>query len=384
MSRVRILIVCYTPLSRDPRVHRQVLALRDEYQVSVIGHGPAPAIDGVEWMPFPQPGAWPLMDRLSCAIGMVAGFDRRPHVIPAKHDVLGRLAGVRFDLVLANDLDTLPFAFRVAAGAPVIWDAHEYYLDDNAGSWRYRLTVNPHLARIARRYVPRCKNVMTVSAGIAERYAREFGIRPELVLNMPDAADLRPTPTPAPPAPLRIVHHGGMATSRSFDVLLDAIDLLGEGYTLDLIIVPAPGPAWERLRRRVAASSNARLVPPVPMPEICRFLNDGYDIGIHILPPLSFNDRHALPNKFFEFVQARLAVVTGPSPEMARMVERLGIGAVAEGFTAGEAARAVRSIPRERIDHCKVASHAAASDCHAGSTRLAILRIVAKALTGPI
>lgn len=380
MSRAHLLIVCYTPLCRDPRVHRQVQALRNDYRLTVIGHGPVPATDGVEWVSFPHPGDWPVWSRAKCALALFAGFDTRPHVIPAWHDVFRRLSGIRFDLVLANDLDTLPFAFRIADGAPVVWDAHEYYLDDHAGGWKYRWTVLPHLARTARRYAARCRAVMTVSEGIAERYAREFGFRSEVVMNLPDAADLRPLPTPAPPVPLRLVHHGGMAASRSFDVMLDAIDMLGDGYCLDLFIVPAPGAAWDRLQRRVAASRNARLLPPVPMPEIASRLNAGYDIGIHVLPPHSFNDRYALPNKFFEFIQARLAVVVGPSPEMAGMVGRLGIGSVADGFGAVELAAAVRSIPREKIDLCKASAHAAACELHSGAVRQAIHRIVGMAL----
>ena len=39
-----------------------------------------------------------------------------------------------------------------------------------------------------------------------------------------------------------------------------------------------------------------------------------------------------MPNKFFEFVQARLAIAIGPSPEMAAAVDRHDIGVVAADF----------------------------------------------------
>ena len=48
-----------------------------------------------------------------------------------------------------------------------------------------------------------------------------------------------------------------------------------------------------------------------------------YDIGLFILSPINFNYYHALPNKLFEFIQARLAIAVSPSPEMARIVHRL-------------------------------------------------------------
>ena len=57
------------------------------------------------------------------------------------------------------------------------------------------------------------------------------------------------------------------------------------------------------------------------MHELPRMAND-YDVGLYLLPPTNFNQRYALPNKFFEFIQGRLAIAIGPSPEMAKLVER--------------------------------------------------------------
>ena len=287
------------------------------------------------------------------------GVDQRPHIIPAHH-ALPQLAGRRFAAVLANDLDTLPFAFRLAVGAPVIWDAHEYYLDDQPPTWRWRLARLPHLRRIARRWIPRCRAVMTVSPGIAERYAREFGVRPVLVGNLPEAAALEPGQTPAPPHPVRLIHHGGMAASRSYATLIETATLLGDGYTLDLLVVPAPGHAWDELRRRTASAGNVRLLPPVPMPEIPARLNAAYDIGIHILPPASFNDRHALPNKLFEFIQARIAPAVWPAPEMGGLVREHLCGVVSDDFTIESMSRALNGLDAESLTALKLRAHEAA------------------------
>lgn len=376
-----VLILCYTPLARDPRVHRQIMALRHDYRLTVIGHGPPPELDEPvpHWIAAPPPGAWGTLDKLRCAAALLGGQDVRPHIIPARQALSAQLAGRRFAAVLANDLDTLPFAFRMAAGAPVIWDAHEYYLDDQAPTWRSRLVISPYMRRIAKSYIPRCTSVMTVCDGIARRYRDEFGVDPQIVLNAPEhAPGLHPTPTPE--RPIRLVHHGGMAASRCFDVLLDAVARLGNGYTLDLMLLPGADAAWSRLRRLVDGVANARLVPPVPMTDIPRRLNEGYDIGIHFLPPVSFNDRQALPNKFFEFIQARLAIATGPSPAMAELIGRHDLGVVADGFTAASAAAAIGRLDRSRIDACKANAHAAAAIYHAATARSAIRGIVADAI----
>lgn len=45
-----------------------------------------------------------------------------------------------------------------------------------------------------------------------------------------------------------------------------------------------------------------------------------FRIGVHILPPVSFNHRYAMPDKLFDCLQARFGVLIGPSPEMAGVV----------------------------------------------------------------
>jgi hypothetical protein len=49
---------------------------------------------------------------------------------------------------------------------------------------------------------------------------------------------------------------------------------------------------------------------------------------------MTFNLKYILPNKFFEFIQARLAVAIGPSVEMKRLVKEWDCGIVAANFEA--------------------------------------------------
>lgn len=76
----------------------------------------------------------------------------------------------------------------------------------------------------------------------------------------------------------------------------------------------------------------AGILEPVPMHRIVSFAST-YDIGVFLLPPTNFNYRNALPNKLFEFIQARLAVAIGPSPQMAAVVREWNCGIVSDDFT---------------------------------------------------
>ena len=85
-----------------------------------------------------------------------------------------------------------------------------------------------------------------------------------------------------------------------------------------------------------------------------------YEIGLFLLEPTNFNYRHALPNKFFEFVQARLVVAIGPSPEMSKLVRTFDCGIIADDFTPVALARALSIQTPDTINRFKHNVHAAA------------------------
>ena len=87
---------------------------------------------------------------------------------------------------------------------------------------------------------------------------------------------------------------------------------------------------------------------------------NSYDVGVFWIPPVHTNARLTLPNKFFDYVQARLAVAVGPSVEMASLVERFGIGVVSEGFSVEECARSLESLTSEALRAYKQRSDNAA------------------------
>ena len=85
-----------------------------------------------------------------------------------------------------------------------------------------------------------------------------------------------------------------------------------------------------------------------------------YDIGLILYPPSNFNMLHALPNKFFEFIQARLALALGPSAEMAPIAQRYGCGIVAPSFEPSSLAQALNRITRDQLVQLKRSAHHAA------------------------
>jgi glycosyltransferase involved in cell wall biosynthesis len=279
-----------------------------------------------------------------------------------------------FDLFVANDLDALPVALELARGAPVLFDAHEYAPLEFEDRWFWRFFFAGYRHDLCRRYLRAAGAMTTVCQGIAERYATEYGIRVEVITNAAPLHDLPLRRTDA--ARIRMIHHGLAIPSRRTEAMIDLMDHVDERYTLDLVLLPGIASYIEDLRRRAAGNPRIRFLPPVAMPDLVAF-SSAYDIGLFLLPPTNFNYRMALPNKFFEFLQARLALAIGPSPEMASLVSRFRCGVVAPDFKPRSLAEALIRLDAAEIDRMKEGADRAARTMNAEANAARLLQLVA-------
>ena len=151
------------------------------------------------------------------------------------------------------------------------------------------------------------------------------------------------------PNHIRIIHHGYASPDRKIEVMIETMDYVDSRFHLDLMLVPNyQRDYYQTLQAMVEKRKNVRILPPVSFEEIIPFSTQ-YDIGFYILKPANFNHLYALPHKFFEFIQARLAIAIGPSPEMARLVQEYNLGIIAKDFSAKEMAKSLNALTKEQI-----------------------------------
>jgi hypothetical protein len=370
VSRPRLLVISLSDLARDPRVDRQLRALRSSYDIVAAGLGP-PSVSDVDYIDLNAPASRPaaLANQLAGAARMLA---RRYESAYWGNRLLGqareRLADVRPDAVIANDVPALPLAFAVADGAPVMLDAHEYaplWFEDRR---LWRALMQPYMTALTRHHVPRVAAMTTVAPALVDAYRELTGVEATVVTNAPEYHDLRPRPVDGR---IRLLHHGIANRSRGLEHTIEMMTHLDERFTLDLVLVEHEPRYLRRLHRIAAPDTRIRFLDPVPMRDIVRFAN-AYDVGVFLLPPTNFNYRNALPNKLFEFVQARLAVAVGPSPEMARVIEEWECGIVADDFAPASLASQLLELDAANIMRLKARSHAAAAvlNAEANATKL--------------
>lgn len=267
-----------------------------------------------------------------------------------------------YDLIIVEDLELLPLAFKIKGGAKVIFDAREYYPRQQEHSWLWRVLERPERLRLCSSYLSRCDHVMTVSPGLANEYKREFGIEASVYRSVPFYFDIEPRKTD--PNKIRLVHHGVANPNRQFSRMLEILKLLDDRFSLDMYLMGHHLRAKKEiqsLKKLATQDRRIRICDPIEFSQIVPTLS-GYDVGFYYLEPKGFNVTFNLPNKLFEFIQARLAVAIGPSPDMSGIVREYDCGVVASEFSVEAMAKALNDLSAADIDRLKANSSLAAKE----------------------
>lgn len=357
---------------------RQIDLLKDTYDLTVVGYGETPYKELNYIKLSPQKKSYP--HKVFNASLLVGRFFE--HFYWSDFSVkftLKSLLHKKFDCVIANDINTLPLALKISMNRPVFLDSHEYTPKEFEDRFLWRLLFTKYYEYICKKYLSKVSAMSTVCQGIANEYQKNFSVEPIVVLNAPEYKEL--SPAKVEKNTIRLIHHGAAITSRKIELMIEMLQYLDSRFTLDLMLVDNSPGYLSALKKIAHNNPRVRFREPVAMKFISTEINN-YDIGIFLLPPVNLNYKFALPNKFFEFIQARLAIAIGPSEEMASIVTQYGIGVISNDFSPKHMAMALNDLSSEQIANMKNASAKAARELNAHSAKKLILSTVQRLIAG--
>ena len=370
-----VLIISHTPVSDEPRVRRQAQALHDAgWRVSVAGYrgrGPVPDFwRHIEIAHLPlgldlRHALWSRMNKLLSRFSE----DAAEHAYWATVNYEGmyqQLAYVDpgdYDLILGHDFQTAPLADRLARklGVPFSIDVHEYARGQYVADRRWRWHERPWTDALQSRFLPRAAALTVVCDGIADLLQEDYPlVEPPTVIR--SFAQHRELPFHATADRITALYHGILAPTRGLEEAIASAPLWDSSIQLVIRGAGAPGyvAGLSHLVERLGASDRVTIEGPVPAAEMIERANADADIGFFVQPDLSPQKRFTLPNKFFEYVTAGLALCVSDLPEMARLMKQHDLGVLVPETTPDGIAAALNSLDPETVDRFKRNSLAAA------------------------
>jgi len=254
----------------------------------------------------------------------------------------------RFDLVCSNDLDTL-LGCRLGCffrRKPIVYDSHEYFTEVpeligrpiTRGIWKL----------IERMCLKGIKYSSTVSDGIANEYNRKYGVKMDVIRNLPlrnenfGHKSVRPT----------IIYQGALNKGRGLELAIEMINNLPCYY----LMIVGSGDLELKLRKRVIELNLVDRVEfrgRLPYDKLHALTSKAW-LGLSLEEDMGLSYRYALPNKLFDYIQAQIAVLVSDLPEMSKIVEKYDIGIVAKTRNPKELADLVADFFENKIQREKM------------------------------
>ncbi|MCM8810896.1 MAG: hypothetical protein NC917_04525 [Candidatus Omnitrophica bacterium] len=370
----RILMIAFSDIKNDPRVYRHINFIKDYYKVVAIGYK-NPEISGVDFIKT-EIREESIFDKFERAFFLkIKEYEKYYWDKYDFTNVFRELKNEMFDLIIANDIDTLPLAFKIKGKAKVVFDAHEYFPKEFEESLYWRFFFQKYKEYLCKKYIPQVDVMITVGDRIAKEYFINYGIRPFVISNAANYIDSLLPVDNRRSGIIKFVHFGYALESRKIELMIRTFKLLDKSYELYLYLKPQSNRYYEKIKKMVKVTENVFLFDPIPYAEVIKTMNV-YDLGFYILPTNNFNNANALPNKIFEFIQARLGIISGPSPEISNLVKKYGLGLITEDFTPEAAANVINKINYEDVWQFKNNAHKFAYELSAEKNKLEYLKII--------
>lgn len=349
---MKILLIAYPDLKKDPRPYRQIKSMYKDHEVYTIGGKES----GLEKY-FYKIEKHKFYVEIFRIFLIKFGLYQRYYWDRYKKHIIRKLKDNKFDLVIAHEIRLVPLAVEIAKGAPIILDAHEYSPKNFDDSWAWRFFIKKYYTKLCQNYLPKVKKVITVSQGIVKAYQDNFNTDTVLITNASEYAR-NVKPSSVDQNKIRIIHHGNAGSSRKLELLVKMMRYLDNNkYELNLMLVSSTYTQfYVNKLKRLSKGHNINFLKPIHRTQLIDFSNQ-FDIGVHFVPPTNFNLKYGLGNKFFEFIQSRLAVAIGPDIEMSWYVRKYDLGMIADDWSPKSLAKSIEATNVEKLKFYKNQCH---------------------------
>lgn len=237
----------------------------------------------------------------------------------------------RVNVIVSNDLDTLPACFLVSKlrkGSVLIYDSHEYFTE--VPELNGRKFVKVFWKLLESWLVPNVDLAYTVNSTLAKMYSAKYGVEFRVIRNVPEK-NARKEEYPLPVEIQKnklVIYQGAVNKDRGLEEMIDAIREF-EDVTL---IIAGSGDILNELKRIVFSEGlddkvyfTGRIIP-----SMLRSLTGKAQLGVSLERKTSLNYYYALPNKIFDYIHAGIPVLCSSFPEMRNVVEGSEVGMTIE------------------------------------------------------
>ena len=233
----------------------------------------------------------------------------------------------------SNDLDTLLAMWIVAKinRKPIVYDSHEYFT--GVPEIKNRPFVKWFWEGIEGNIFPKLKYVFTVNESISNLYYESYGIRAEVLRNLPLKKSITKTKSREELGlPLNkkvvILQGAGINIDRGAEELLEAVSIQKSFF----LCIVGKGDIVQDLKKRAQRPDlidKVIFIDSLPYQQMMEYTLNS-DVGVSLDKPNNLNYLYSLPNKIFDYFKAGIPVISSDLIEINKIISEFNAGVLIE------------------------------------------------------
>lgn len=240
------------------------------------------------------------------------------------------------DILLANDLDTLPANFLASKirNKKLVYDSHEYFTE--VPELVNRPKVKRIWEKIEKKILPKIKYSYTVCGSIADIYNNKYGINMKVVRNISKCEQVLKEVEPTFPEKFKnkkiILYQGAVNIGRGIEQVIKAMHFIENA----IFLIIGDGDIkseMEQLVRDLKLKEKVHFVGKIPFNHLHSYTKNA-DVGISLEENIGLNYYYALPNKLFDYIRSNIPVIASRLPEIENVVKTYDIGCFIENHNS--------------------------------------------------
>ena len=330
----QILVSVTNDLTTDQRVHKICTSLEEEgYKITLIGRK--------------LKSSTPL--NRSYKTKRMRLFFNKGFLFYAEYNLrlFFKLLFLKKDILIANDLDTLlpNYIIHKLFGCKLVYDSHELFTE--VPELIHRPKVQKIWLSIESYIFPRLKNVYTVNDIIAKIYHEKYKVPVNVIRNIAPALQNKNIDTALAEKikgskKMLVLQGAGINIDRGSEEAVEMMQYL-ENTVLYIIGSGDVFPLLEEKIIELQLQNKVFLLGRRPYNELMEYTKIA-DLGLSLDKNTNLNYEYSLPNKIFDYIQAKTPLLVSNRKIIQQIIEENNIGKVAKTHNAKELAEIVSEI----------------------------------------